>query len=215
MMNREMRKTRIKDQAKDSKWIDPFSEEEINEFFKNRDGSSEARFLKVLDPKEAAKVFAKEALALEKDFGLETIIATDKNAVPVFDDDIRFEYIIAVEDFKSRLDDGGEAVAVFISEESKVIAFGTASKNDQETEIEVIEVEINSSRRAGLSKEIEIENLQFTIGVAHLVLLKLLEYCRSSIWSDATNESSRYVFKSLGFVPDEGNANPCILRKEG
>ena len=75
-------------------------------------------------------------------------------------------------------------------------------------------MEINSTRRAGLSKEIEIENLSFEIGVGHLIVLRLLESCRTPIWTDATNEESRYIFKSLGFVHDEGTTNPCILRKD-
>jgi len=213
-MNREMRKNRIKNQAKDGKWVNPFSEECIKEFFESRQKTSEARLSKILDPKKAAEVFAKEAAVFARDYGLETVIATSKNSIPDFDDDVCFQYINAVEDYGSRLDDGDDAVAVFIKEEDRVIAFGTANKEDHETEIDVIEVEINSTRRAGLSKKIEIENLSFEIGVGHLVVLRLLESCRTPIRTDATNEESRYIFKSLGFVHDEGIANPCILRKD-
>lgn len=145
---------------------------------------------------------------------METVIATGKNSIPDFDDDVCFQYINAVEDYESKLNDGDNAVAVFIKEEDRVIAFGIANKEDHETEIDVIEVEINSTRRAGLSKEIEIENLSFEIGVGHLVVLRLLESCRTPIWTDATNEESRYMFKSLGFVHDKGTTNPCILRKD-
>ncbi len=210
-MNREMRKNRIKNQAKDGRWFNPFSEEDIKESFENRDKTSEALLSKIKDPKKAAEVFAKEAAVFAKDHGLETVIATSKNSIPDFDDDVRFKYINAVDDYESRLDDGDDAVAVFIKEEDRVIAFGIANKEDLETEIAVIEVEINSTRRAGLSKEIEIENLSFEIGVGQLVVLRLLESCRTPIWADATNEESKYIFKSLGFVYDEGTAN---LRKD-
>lgn len=213
-MNREMRKNRIMNQAKDSKWVNPFSEEEIKEFFENQDKTSEARLSKILDSKKAAEVFAKEATVFANDYGLETVIATNKNSIPDFNDDIGFQYINAIENYKSRLDDSDDAVAVFIKEEDRIIAFGIANKDEHETEIDVIEVEINSTRRAGLSKEIKIENLSFEIGVGHLVVLRLLESCRTPIWTDATNEESRYIFKSLGFVHNEGTTNPCILRKD-
>ncbi len=213
-MNREMRKNRINNQAKDAKWSNPFSEESIKEFFENCDKTSEARLSKIIDPKKAAEVFAKETAVFARDYGLETVIATSKISIPDFDDDVRFQYINAVEDYESRLDDGDDAVAVFIKEEDRVIAFGIANKEAHETEIDVIEVEINSTRRAGLSKKTEIEHLSSEIGVGHLVVLRLLESCRAPIWTDATNEESRYICKSLGFVHDEGTANPCILRKD-
>ena len=213
-MNREMRKNRIKNQAKDSKRFNPLSEESIKKHFENHDKTSEERLSKILYPKKAAEVFAKKAAVFAKEYGLETVIATSKNAVPDFDDDVRFKYINAVYDYESRLDDGDDAVAVFIKDKDRVIAFGIANKEDHETKIDVIEVEIFSTRRAGLSKEIEIENLSFEIGVGHLVLLRLLESCRTPIWGDATNKESRYIFKSLGFDHDEGTTNTCILRKD-
>jgi hypothetical protein len=214
MMNREMRKNRIISQAKDAKWVNPFSEESIKEYFKNCNENSEARLSKIIDTKKAAKVFAKETAVFARDYGLKTVIATSKSAIPDFDEDVRFQYINAVADYTSRLDDGDDAVAVFIKEEDRVIAFGIANKEAHETEIDVIEVEINSTRKAGLSKKIEIENFSFVIGVSHLVVLRLLESCRVPIWTDAKNEDSRYICKSLGFVHDEGTANPCILRKD-
>lgn len=209
-----MRKKIIQDQTKNSGWINPLSEEAIKEFFENDNKSSEQRLSKILDLKNAAKIFVKEIAIFEKEFGLESIIATNKNTIPVFEDDIHFKYIRSVHDFKIRLDEGDNIVAVFIKEEDKVIAFGIANKENYQTELEVIEVEINSSRRAGLSREIEIENQLFEIGVGHLVVLKLSNSCGAPIWTDATSEESRYIFKSLGFVQDKSTSNPCILRKD-
>lgn len=194
--------------------FNPLLEESIKKHFENHYKTSEERLSKILDPKKAAEVFTKEAAVFAKEYGLETVIATSKNSIPDFDDDVRFKYINAVYDYESRLDDGDDAVAVFIKDEDRVIAFGIANKEDHETKIDVIEVEINSTRRAGLSKEIEIENLSFEIGVGHLVVLRLLESCRTPIWGDATNKESRYIFKSLGFDHDESTTNPCILRKD-
>jgi hypothetical protein len=213
MMNREMRKNRIKNQAKSAKWFDPLSEDSIKKHFENCDKTSEARLSKILDPKEAAKIFSKEVAVFAKDYGLETVMATSKNSIPDFDYDVQFQYINAVYDYESRLEDVDNFLAVFIKEEDKVIAFGIAYKEDHETKIEIIEVEINSTRRSGLSKKIKIENLSFEIGVGHIVVLRLLESCQTPMWTDATNEESRYIFKSLGFDHDERSTNPCILRK--
>jgi hypothetical protein len=213
-MNREMRKKRIIKQARDSKWINPFSEESIKELFDNRDKTSEARLSKIIDPKKAVEVFAEETAFFARDYGLKTVIATRNNSIPDFDDDVHFKYISTVKDFENKLEDGYSSLAVFIKEKDKVIAFGIANEEGHETEIQVIEVEINSSRRAGLSKKIEINNLRFEIGVGHLIVLRLLESCKVPLWTDATNEESRYIFKSLGFVHDEGTSNPCILRKD-
>ena len=207
-MNREMRKNRIRSQAMDSKWIDPCSEECISEVF-----TSEARLSKIQYPKKVAELFAKEADVFAKDYGLETVIGTNKKSIPDFDDDVHFQYMSAVDDYQRRLDDGDDAVAVFIKEKAMVIAFGTACKENHETNIDVIEVEINSTRRAGLLKKIAIENLSFEIGVGHIIVLRLLESCRIPIRADATNAQSRYILKSFGFVQDENTENPCILRK--
>lgn len=213
-MNRETRKDNIRNQNRDSKWTNPFSEEAVMEFSENNHETSEARLLKIADPGKIPEAFRKATVAFARDHELETVTATTKDSIPDFEKDINFKYMIAVEDFQNWVDNGVETVAVFIKEQGKVIAFGIAHKEDSETEIDVIEVEMNSTRSAGLSEAIEVEHLSFEIGVGHLVVLRLLEACRPPIWTDATNDESRYIFKSLGFVHDNTSMNPCILRKD-
>jgi len=74
--NRSMRKKRIQDQAKNSKWSNPLDEKEIRRVFENENKSSEKRLSRIVNLKNAVKLFCIETASFEKERGLETIIAS-------------------------------------------------------------------------------------------------------------------------------------------
>ncbi len=73
-------------------------------------------------------------------------------------------------------------------------------------------LDLYSRRRNALSAAIIVEGEQFQVGVSRVVLARLLTELSGPVATDATNKRSRYVFKSLGFVRQDGCSNPCMLR---
>ena len=55
-----------------------------------------------------------------------------------------------------------------------------------------------------------VSDQQFTVGAAHVIVNALVGELRRPIVTDATNDSSRYVFRSLGFLPRSGK-KPRLL----
>lgn len=111
---------------------------------------------------------------------------------------------------------GREALAVVVEEENLVIGYGTALRDRRRkwTELMIVDVDRYSRRSAGLAAEVLLDGQRFEVGVAHVVVLELMNSIQGPLRADATNPGSRYVLKSLGFVHDQGNPNPCILTFE-
>lgn len=116
--------------------------------------------------------------------------------------------------------DCGESVTISyaIEEDAEslgatLLGYAIASKEDGKTTfIEILDVDVCSRRSAGLLLETKIERQKFQIGIGQVLIKGILDHCHGPYETDATNPESRYIFKSLGFLHDDSESNPCILK---
>lgn len=177
--------------------------------------SSEHRFESLATPEAVSAIVAatKEFLVQS---GLRVMATRKAEEIPMVSGQAEFKYSahgsgsLAFQKVRIR---GGEDVTVsLVWEEELLIGYGIAAAKKGKCEIEIIDVDCYSRRGAGLAGQVEISGQNFSIGVGHIVTLAMLEACASPFFVDATRSSSRYIFKSLGFVQDDSTDNPCILR---
>lgn len=123
-----------------------------------------------------------------------------------------FKYGDQLPSFLKALDDGEDVTVVFVRRAGEIVAIGMAEVPESgSVKVETIDVESKSRRSNGLKHSIEIEGQVFDIGIAHALVLMLVDTLRATrIHTDATNKMSRYVFKSLGFSPYT-DKNSCLL----
>ena len=105
-----------------------------------------------------------------------------------------------------------ETILVTVVEENRIIGYGygiqqpTAPKT-----IKIIDVDVVSRRSSGLQMSFLLGEHYFAIGVGHVLVNALISAMETPIEVDATNAESRYIFMSLGFVPNPNSDNPCDL----
>jgi hypothetical protein len=54
----------------------------------------------------------------------------------------------------------------------------------------------------------------FNVGLGHAVFDLLTTALPNRIVTDATDDQSRYIFKSLGFKQQPDTSNPCLMQFE-
>ena len=59
---------------------------------------------------------------------------------------------------------------------------------------------ISAGRRAGLERTVSVAGGEFTVGIGHAIVDLLLPALQRPIHANANTTSSRYIFKSLGFL---------------
>lgn len=158
-------------------------------------------------------VFEAGIKELQRRASLSGTVLRAGEALPNLTPETEFKYRGSYLECEERARDGEELLVAVVAEGVHVIGFGIARLEPAAaTTVETIDVDESSSRFAGLEVALSIGGEEFTVGVAHLVVLLFLDQIEGTMEVDATNESSRYVFKSLGFtqVPGEED-NPCIL----
>ncbi len=106
----------------------------------------------------------------------------------------------------------GEAVTLIAVENMEsIIGYAIVSKDGDESNIDIIDVDDRFKRSKDFAKSLQVDELNFSVGVGQLLVLAALSHCPAPFRVDATHSTSRYVFKSLGFRADETVDNPCIL----
>lgn len=146
-----------------------------------------------------------------------TVKVTEKaDEVPFLVPDTRFKYSRyqygTLEEQCDRMKKGEKTAVAWVEEDKIVIGYGIALLRNKETQIDIIDVDLDSRRKHGLSDLITIEGEEFTVGVGHVIVRTLIRHCSAPFRTDATTHSSRYIFKSLGFVREKSKGNPCLLR---
>lgn len=123
-----------------------------------------------------------------------------------------FKYKDQLPSFLSAIKNGENVTVVVVRRNGEIVAFGIAEVPQfGSVKIETIDVELKSRRSNGFKHSIDIEGQHFDIGISHVLVLVLVEALRPTrIHTDATNNKSRYVFKSLGFSSCS-DVNPCLL----
>ena len=124
---------------------------------------------------------------------------------------IGLAYSLLPQRFRSSQEPHDITVAL-VWEEDVLVGYGIALSRSDACEIEIIDVDLYSRRQVGFGDEFQLSGQEFQVGVGHIVVCALLRRCPRPIRVDATNSSSRYIFKSLGFVHDAQSGNPCILK---
>lgn len=160
-------------------------------------------------------VIAEAAERFASDKGLSVSIFSNPEDVPRLSDETCFKYSRGVGgtlgDCRERIAAGEDLTIASVREDDMVIAYGIAIRKESVTEVEILDVDLYSRRSSGLSVTHQFSGEEFHIGVGHVALKALLEVCERPLTVDATQSSSRYVFKCFGFRQKEGQSNPCIL----
>jgi hypothetical protein len=197
--------------------IDFGSETMFRRMFEEMERSSETRWEAIASDAAVARI-TRAAERFKQNQDLKVRIVTKANAVPSIGPDMRFKYgwgcSSLLQECSDRMKKGEKLTVAFVEEEGLVIGYGYAKRRIDETAIEIIDVDGASRRSAGLAGTVKISRQKFTVGIGHLVVIALLANGRGPFFTDATHDSSRYIFKSLGFEQDRSESNPCILRRE-
>lgn len=181
---------------------------------------SENRFTRLVDREGAVRAVLEgtKQFASRNDFQVSVVQVPGD--IPILPSNVEFKYSWrtggSLDDARCWMNEGTDTLVVVVEEAGVVVGYGTAKREAGEgrMKIEIVDVDRYSRRSAGLAEEIALEDSRFQVGVAHLVVLTLLENLDGPLWTDATNAESRYAFKSLGFIHDDSTTNPCILKHE-
>lgn len=218
-MNREERKRAYLAKRADfrtASCVDPFAEVSFRAAFEAVERSSDRRFEKLRFRNAAVNAIRLATDQFAKQHGLATSVMTTPAQEPLLMKGC-FKYSHHDEgclaDAQSRLAEGERLTIALVTEESIAIGYAIAERTNVQGlgEVAILDVDVYSRRETGLCSHVEIESGCYQVGVAHVVLKALIDHCTPPLITDATNDASRYVFKSLGFVHVEGNPNPCIL----
>ena len=217
-MKRDLRKQALIEKSENSskEQVDIFSEESIRSAFEKEKRSSEMRFDELVSPQVIKSVFQATQDFQSKE-NLQVRITKQSTEVPKIPLDLCFKYSQpwgtgSLQSCSKRMENGEDLTVALVYEEDPLIGYAIAAIKNGECVIEIIDVDHYSRREAGLVYTLQISGQSFQIGVGHLLVYSLLQECPRPIHVDATQSSSRYIFKSLGFVHDELLANPCILK---
>ena len=156
-------------------------------------------------------VFMDATKVLMQELGIKTIVWDNDGPLPVLPPDAGYKYAGEYKDAAIPDTEGRTPLVVAVLEGDRVIGFGTGLRFPDKSEIPVIDVEIYSRRSAGLKVGVTVAEREFSVGVGHVVVATLLEALKRPVFVDATNEDSRYIFRSLGFVHRSRTKNPCLL----
>lgn len=105
--------------------------------------------------------------------------------------------------YSSEYGDDYDLVAV-VKERDCVIGYGAADCAEDRSEIKILDVDQHSRRSRGVMREFDLGGERFSVGVGHIVVVRLMRELSSratEISVDASNPESQYVFVSLGFRP--------------
>ena len=217
-MKRELRKQAFIEKSEHSfqEQVDFFSKEAIRSAFEEEKRSSEMRFDKLVSPQAIQSVYQATQDFQSKE-NLQVSMIKQSTEVLEIPPDFCFKYSHpcgtgSLQECSKRMESGEDLIVAMAYEENLLIGYAIATIKNGECEIEIIDVDCYSRRKAGLAYTLQISGQSFQIGVGHLVVYVLLQECPRPIHVDATHSSSRYIFKSLGFVHDELSVNPCILK---
>ena len=150
--------------------------------------------------------------------GFDVLVSWNATTLPPLGPDVFFRYSGnnsgVYFEAAERAADGETIIVVAVREGERVIGYGVATSDNKPSSIEIIDVDESSRRSVGLASSIVVDGQQFTIGVGHIIVKALVPELQRPILADATHDSSRYVFRSLGFARRAGEKNPCLLYLE-
>jgi hypothetical protein len=129
---------------------------------------------------------------------LEVTIVTEADKVPTIPDEFDFSGT-ELECSASRMREGEAATIAVVKEEGLVVGYGIAIRMSDYTDIHTIDTDKYSRRSTGLFYKYEIEGKTFKVGVGHVIVKALIEYCDRPLCTNAATDSSENVFESLGF----------------
>jgi hypothetical protein len=218
MMKQKIRKQELINKSKGSSFgaIDISSVEIISQIIEEEENSSENRFYLIASP-EAVQTFSKATLEFQSKHRLKVIVTKLAKEIPDIPQNTRFKYSHTggrgtLNACSTRIEEGKDLTITLAWKDDLLIGYGIATTDNGECEIEIIDVDSFSRRRAGLAEMLQISGQSFQIGVGHVVVNSLLGKCSRPIHVDATQSSSRYIFKSLGFIHDSKSSKPFILK---
>ncbi len=173
--------------------------------------SSEERLLELPVGSWTPEAFAETTRDFLRETGFSASISERGDALPPLGPDVRYKYSVDYNGVAERIAGGANLLVAVVMEGERVIGYGIAYQHDTHSEIEIIDVDERSRRFAGLQRNLTIDGAQFGVGVGHVVTDLLAVALKGPILVDATSHASRYICKSLGFVPRPGEQNPCLL----
>jgi hypothetical protein len=187
--------------------------------FEDREKSSERRFERLQDRSAAVSAIREATDRFAATNSLVATIAAGISSVafPLHQTCFKYSHFDSGELLSAlrRIEEGAPVTVALVNEEDRLIAYAIAecpSDGRGDTEVKILDVDLYSRRKSGLVADITMEGDHFQVGVSHVVLARLLKELPGSVVTDATNQRSRYVFTSIGFVHRDRNSNPCILR---
>lgn len=176
--------------------------------------TSEQRLERLPPESRNVQLFRDKLLELQQVANLETRLVSSADQLPDLGSDTIHKYGDCYVDCRDRLTAGENLLISVIIEGSRVIGFAIAAlTGDGSATIEIVDVDRSSGRSSELETELKVQNERFTVGVAHVLIDLIVSEIHGTLLVDATTSSSRYIFKSLGFVPRPGDTNPCHLRR--
>ncbi len=182
-------------------------------------GESSERRLEKLSPENwSPRCFSEKATELQRNAELEVQVVSDASQLPELGKlaagrEFRYDHC-SYADCLRRQQDGCRFLVFLALKEGQVVGYAIAAlEADDSAGIEIIDVADSYQRSSGLKEDLKVQNETFSVGVGHVLVVALLRTFHGELRVNATGSSSRYVFKSLGFVGLPGETNPCLLHK--
>lgn len=163
--------------------------------------SSEERLLALSPASWTAEAFSAAAAQLEAGANIEVSILTGNDNIPPLELEMQYKYWGEYAAISDRAGSGEEISIAIARDERHIIGFGIASRINSGHKFEILDVVAWSRRSDGLKQSLNIQGEEFSVGVGHVIVARLVGGLSRPVVVDAANDESRYIFRSLGFQP--------------
>ena len=149
--------------------------------------------------------------SLVKTGSFEVVVSPPTRLLPELTTDTQFKYGQEYVEAAAKIPGSRTLRVATVREAGRLIAYGIAHQRKAGNSIDIIDVDRDSTRSAGIFTLVQCGTVALTVGLGHVIVDALLRASPRPVAVDATNPSSRYIFKSLGFIKRVGQVNPCLL----
>lgn len=173
--------------------------------------TSEERLERLPSDQWSVEQFEAAADSLVTTGSFEVVVAPPQLHLPDLTTDTQFRYAQEYVDAAAEIPRSRTLRVATVLEAGRLIAYGIARRRQSGNSIDIVDVDRASTRSAGVFTIVHCGTVALTVGLGHVIVDALLRTLPRPVAVDATHASSRYIFKSLGFIKRVDQANPCLL----
>ena len=191
--------------------------EELKKDMERLQNTSLRRIMKMNIQTSHVENFISAAHKLKSDNKLTVAMTNTKLGIPrSLPNYQNFKYAPQLLFCRKRILNGEKLTIIFIYNTAhEIVAFAIINKSATKSEIEIIDTDKRFRRESpmGYKLKISFDDVNFEVGIGHVIVASVAELIKGTIEVDAANEPSAYIFRSLGYQGSH-NCKLCLRGSE-